>query len=106
MSGRLSFSKVYLLLHKLQCLILPAEKLHGSKFGNSHDIRSMVEHFEKSTKPTFKNPNEKSYVKFGSMRDKDPTVGIRGGQLQLEGCALCSFAEAIPCTTYDMIGVR
>ena len=59
-----------------------------SPFGNDEDIRAMVEHFEQSTKPTFKDPQERSYVKFGSMRDKDSSVGIRGGQLQLSGCVL------------------
>lgn len=45
----------------------------------------MVEHFDRSTKPTFKDSEERSYVKFGSIRDRDPAVGIRGGQLQLTG---------------------
>ena len=61
------------------------EKLRDSKYGNDQDLDSMLDHFEKSTKPTFKDPQEKSFIKFGSMRDKDPTVGIRGGQLQLSG---------------------
>ena len=47
----------------------------------------MLEHFEKYTKPTFKDPNYRSFVRFGSIRDKDPAVGIRGGQLPLEGYA-------------------
>ena len=62
-----------------------SEKLRDSKYGNEEDINSMVEHFDISTKPTFKDPAERSYVKFGSMRDKDPAVGIKGGQLQLSG---------------------
>lgn len=53
----------------------------------------MVEHFEKSAKPTFKNPEEKSYVKFGSFRDKDPSVGIKGGQLHLTGYILHHYAH-------------
>lgn len=48
----------------------------------------MLESFEKSVKPTFKDSTERSFVKFGSMRDRDPSVGIRSGQLPLEGYAL------------------
>jgi hypothetical protein len=47
----------------------------------------MLEGFERLTKPTFKNPSERSFIKFGSMRDRDDAVGIRSGQISLEGCA-------------------
>lgn len=47
----------------------------------------MMENFEKSTKPTFKSITERSFIKFGSVRDKDPAVGIRSGQLPIEGSA-------------------
>ena len=76
---------------KEQVTHLGTEKLRNSKYGNDEDIDSMVEHFDKSTKPTFKDPKERSYVKFGSMRDKDPAVGIKGGQLQLAGYAYSRF---------------
>lgn len=61
------------------------EKLQNSTFGNDDDINAMIEHFDRSTKPRFKDPEERSYVKFGSMRDRDPAVGIKNGQLQLSG---------------------
>ena len=48
----------------------------------------MIDSFEKSTKPTFKDPSDRSFIKFGSMRDRDPDFGIRSGQLTLEGCAM------------------
>ena len=47
----------------------------------------MLDHFNRSAKPIFKDPNERSFIKFGSLRDKDPSVGIRNGQLYLEGLA-------------------
>lgn len=47
---------------------------------------SMLEHFDKSTKPVFKDATEPSYIKFGSMRCNDPKVNIRRGQLTLSGC--------------------
>lgn len=45
----------------------------------------MMEVFERSTKPTFKSTLERGYIKFGLNKDKDPEVGIRSGQLPLEG---------------------
>ena len=60
-------------------------KLVNSRYGNDEDLQTMMENFERSTKPTFKDPADRSFIKFGSMRDKDPDVNIRSGQLTLEG---------------------
>lgn len=62
-----------------------AEKLKNSKYGNEEDINTMLDNFDKSVKATFKDSSERSFIKFGSMRDKDPAVGIRSGQLIVEG---------------------
>lgn len=66
----------------------------------------MMENFERSTKPTFKDPSVPSYLKFGSMRDRDPDVGIRSGQLTLEGyvCACKSYSQSPdqPCSRSEM----
>lgn len=59
-------------------------KLRNSRYGNEEDLKAMMDSFEKHTKPTFKGSNERSFIKFGSMRDKDPDFGIRSGQLALE----------------------
>lgn len=70
-------------------------RLKNSPYGNDEDIKSMLEQFDKSTKPVFKDAAEPSYVKFGSMRCNDPKVNIRRGQLMLSGyvfapyCILC-----------------
>ena len=53
----------------------------------------MIDSFEKSTKPTFKDPSDRSFIKFGSMRDRDPDAGIRSGQLTLEGYAPTSCSH-------------
>lgn len=45
----------------------------------------MIEHFDKAAKLRFRNPDEPSYVKFGGVKDRDATVGIRSGQLKLPG---------------------
>ena len=62
-----------------------SEKLRGSKFGNDEDIMLMTDCFDKTTKHRFTNPDEPSYIKFGSTRDKDPNFNIRAGQLKLPG---------------------
>jgi len=45
----------------------------------------MTQCFDKTTKLSFRNSNEPSYIKFGTGRDRDPSVGIRSGQLRLPG---------------------
>jgi hypothetical protein len=60
-------------------------KLQGSKFCTADDIAEMVKDFDKKAKHSFRKLNEPAYVKFGSSRDKDTRVGIRGGQLTLSG---------------------
>jgi hypothetical protein len=48
-------------------------------------IAQMTSIFDKTTKLRFRNPDEPSYVKFGSTRDKDLKYDIRSGQLKLAG---------------------
>ncbi|THG96744.1 hypothetical protein EW026_g5140 [Hermanssonia centrifuga] len=68
-------------------------KLGNSRYGNEEDIKTMLESFEKSAKPTFKEINDRSFIKFGSMRDRDPDVGIRSGQLTIDGTDVAKFFE-------------
>jgi hypothetical protein len=63
-------------------------KLQKSQFGTAEDIAHMTSIFDKSTKLRFRNPDEPSYIKFGGVRDKDPGVGIRSGQLKLLGSVI------------------
>ncbi|KAI0628133.1 hypothetical protein C8Q77DRAFT_1162430 [Trametes polyzona] len=67
------------------------ERLKDSAYGNEEDIKAMLEYFDKSTKPIFKDPTEQSYIKFGSMGCNDPKVKIRRGQLLLSGPEMESF---------------
>ncbi|PIL34591.1 hypothetical protein GSI_03370 [Ganoderma sinense ZZ0214-1] len=54
--------------------------LAASPYGNEEDMKAMLDHFDKSTKPVFKDEKEPSYIKFGTMRDNDPaTVFLVGG---------------------------
>ena len=45
----------------------------------------MADCFDKSAKLSFKDPNQTSLIKFGSARDIDGSVGIKFGQLKLQG---------------------
>ncbi len=54
-------------------------------YGNKEDIKTMLDYFDKFTKPVFKDSNETSYIKFGSQGCNDPKVKIRRGQLRLSG---------------------
>ncbi|TFK64289.1 hypothetical protein BDN72DRAFT_881586 [Pluteus cervinus] len=67
------------------------DKLKGSRFAN--DLPYMVKHFDKSTKRTFRSESEAAFIKFGSMRDHDPKLGIRSGQLRLPGEEIANFFE-------------
>ena len=53
----------------------------------SGDIPHIVKCFDKTTKLRFRNADEPQYIKFGTIRDKDPNLNIRSGQLKLLGYA-------------------
>ncbi|KAI0941758.1 hypothetical protein AcW1_003559 [Taiwanofungus camphoratus] len=67
------------------------DRLRKSAYGNDEDVKTMLDYFEKSTKPIFKDANEPCYIKFGSMSCNDPAVKIRRGQLILSGAEVASF---------------
>ncbi|KAH9940117.1 uncharacterized protein BXZ73DRAFT_99114 [Epithele typhae] len=69
------------------------ELLKESAFGNDEDIKSMLDYFDKATKPVFKDEKESSYIKFGSMGCNDPKVKIRRGQLMLTGEDMLSYFQ-------------
>ena len=60
-------------------------KLAGSKFGTPEDIAQMTNQFDETTKLRFNNATEASYIRVGTVRDKDPAFNIRSGQLKLPG---------------------
>ncbi|EIW80616.1 hypothetical protein CONPUDRAFT_166095 [Coniophora puteana RWD-64-598 SS2] len=69
------------------------EKLEGSRFAAPDYISQMTEAFDKTTKLRFRSKDEPSYVKFGTMRDKDQSFGIRSGQLRLQGHDVAALFE-------------
>lgn len=47
----------------------------------------MTDKFDKATKLGFRDPEDPQYIRFGSVRDKDPDLGIKAGKLRLDGWA-------------------
>ena len=63
--------------------LLSIDLLRGSRF--AEDVDYMTNCFDKSTKLRFRNSDDPQYIKFGTVRDKDPAFNIRSGQLRLQG---------------------
>ncbi|KAH7912709.1 hypothetical protein BJ138DRAFT_1228273 [Hygrophoropsis aurantiaca] len=68
-------------------------KLEGSQYGNSDIVEQMVNIFDKTTKLRFRNAEDPSYIKFGTIRDKDPKCDIRSGQLKMQGQDVAALFE-------------
>ncbi|KAI0704715.1 hypothetical protein C8Q76DRAFT_631269 [Earliella scabrosa] len=66
-------------------------RLQDSPYGNDEDIKTMLEYFDKATKPVFKDEKEPSYIRFGAMSCNDPKVNIKRGQLMLSGSEMSGF---------------
>ncbi|CDO71998.1 hypothetical protein BN946_scf184943.g33 [Trametes cinnabarina] len=66
-------------------------RLKNSAYGNEEDIKAMLDYFDKSTKPIFKDSKDAAFIKFGTMKCNDTKVNIRRGQLTLTGLELESF---------------
>lgn len=60
-------------------------RLEGSKYCSPEILRQMTEIFDKTTKLRLRNAEDPQYIKFGTVRDKDPQYDIRSGQLRLSG---------------------
>ncbi|KAG1846570.1 hypothetical protein DFJ58DRAFT_705635 [Suillus subalutaceus] len=69
------------------------EKLSGSRFGTPDVVQQMTDIFDSTTKLRFRNPEDPSYIKFGTVRDKDPQHDIRNGQLKLSGQDVAKLFE-------------
>ncbi|KAG2347369.1 hypothetical protein BDR05DRAFT_876763 [Suillus weaverae] len=69
------------------------ERLSGSRFGTPDVIQQMTDVFDSTAKLRFRNPEDPSYIKFGTVRDKDPQRDIRNGQLKLSGQDVAKLFE-------------
>jgi len=68
-------------------------KLEGSKYCNPDILKQMTEIFDKTTKLRLRNAEDPQYIKFGTVRDKDPKYDIRSGQLRLSGMMVAELFE-------------
>jgi hypothetical protein len=70
------------------------KKLSGSKhYSDPKIVAEMADIFDKSAKLRFRKPDEPSYIKFGTTRDKDLKYDIRSGQLKLAGQDIADLFE-------------
>ncbi|KIJ63506.1 hypothetical protein HYDPIDRAFT_175899 [Hydnomerulius pinastri MD-312] len=70
------------------------KNLAGSKkFGAPDILRQMTEIFDKTIKIRFRDAENFQYIKFGTVRDKDPQYDIRSGQLRLSGKSVADLFE-------------
>ncbi|KAG1718149.1 hypothetical protein EDB19DRAFT_1651288 [Suillus lakei] len=70
------------------------KKLSGSEqYSNPKIIAQMAGIFDNSTKLRFRKPDEPSYIKFGTIRDKDLKYDIRSGQLKMSGFDVADLFE-------------
>jgi len=63
----------------------PPAKLANSPYGAPEVVEHMADIFDKTTKLRFRNAGDPQYIKFGTIRDKDPEHDIRAGQLKIPG---------------------
>ncbi len=69
------------------------EKLKGSRFGGDEDVQLIASAFDSTTKMTFRNADDSAFIKFGTFRDRDPSVDISRGQLKLPGCVSVTSSQ-------------
>ncbi|KAJ3859048.1 hypothetical protein EV359DRAFT_75728 [Lentinula novae-zelandiae] len=69
------------------------ERLRNSRFGSDEDVQQIASIFDSDAKHTFRNPDDPVFIKFGTFRDRDPSVDIKAGQLKIPGNIVETFFE-------------
>ncbi|KAJ3815434.1 hypothetical protein F5876DRAFT_85802 [Lentinula aff. lateritia] len=67
------------------------DKLQGTRF--EEDVPRITECFDQTTKLQFRDRDEPSYVKFGGLRDREPNLDIRSGQMKIPGTIVARFFQ-------------
>ena len=65
--------------------ILYTGKLYNSTYGSPDDIEHITNCFDGATKFGFKDMSSTAFIRFGSVRDNDPSVDIKNGQIRMPG---------------------
>ncbi|KIY67289.1 hypothetical protein CYLTODRAFT_461554 [Cylindrobasidium torrendii FP15055 ss-10] len=76
-----------------RCREFLQEKLKNSKYGTPDAIDHITKRFDETTKRLFRDKKSPQFIAFGSPLDKDPSVGIRNGQLKLTGDEVAGLFE-------------
>ncbi|KAJ3513953.1 hypothetical protein NMY22_g14895 [Coprinellus aureogranulatus] len=72
------------------------ELLEGTRY--SADVETLTTRFDRNTKHVFKKEDEPHHIQFASARERDSTLGIRGGRLTLAGYEVAKFfAPSVKC---------
>ncbi|KDR69812.1 hypothetical protein GALMADRAFT_910351 [Galerina marginata CBS 339.88] len=59
----------------------------------SEDVDLITERFDNNTKPSFNTDEDDYWIQFAAVREKDPKLNIRSGQLKISGSDVASFFE-------------
>ncbi|KAG6369907.1 hypothetical protein JVT61DRAFT_13374 [Boletus reticuloceps] len=78
-------------------------KLTGSKFGTPEDVAQMTSEFDKTTKLRFNNPTEPSYIRLGTVKDRDLAFNIKSGQFKLPGTDVATLFEPSAAAIIDAV---
>lgn len=62
----------------------------STKFSSPREIAQMTSIFDKTTKLSFRDPNEPSRIRFGRVTDRDPKFDVRGGAKSIPGYVIKS----------------
>ena len=62
--------------------------LRGSRFNAPDHLAAFSQKFDEGVKKVFSNDQAAQYVKFGTLRDNDPSCGVKAGRLTLTGLTL------------------
>ncbi|KIM26377.1 hypothetical protein M408DRAFT_330568 [Serendipita vermifera MAFF 305830] len=71
------------------------ERFKETSFGNSHIIRDMVKAFEDDVKPQFDGTKDEYSLKFGTVREHEPKIGINNGKITVSGKKLTDIFDSI-----------
>ncbi|KAF8871915.1 hypothetical protein CPB85DRAFT_1379000 [Mucidula mucida] len=87
-----------------RCRVHIEKVLEGTRFGNPDDLSHITDTFDKSTKMSFRSATTSLFIRFGSVRDREPRAGISNGRMKLDGAVVERFFE--PSLSTIVEGVR
>ncbi|KIM20152.1 hypothetical protein M408DRAFT_334110 [Serendipita vermifera MAFF 305830] len=71
------------------------KKLQGSSFDDPDALRSMLHAFETELKPSFDGKMDYYELKFGSIKDNEPSIGVQKGRIALSSDELRPIFDSV-----------